>query len=137
MTAYGDIFMSDMTFVLALAGPAPISFDAIPISMNCRVGDQGVRTIVQVIDSAGQPVNLRDATKLLIKFLKPSGDTYDAIASFLTNGFDGRIYFTSTSGAPPFDEFGTWFVQVEAAINSVQQSTKWGSFNVEQNIDAA
>lgn len=136
MTSYGDIFMSDMTFVLPLAGAAPTDFASIPPTMICRVGDEGVRVIVQVVDSNGEAVNLRGATKLLIKLLKPGGTTYDAAASFLTNGFDGRIVFTSTGSIPPFDQSGVWFLQVEAAISSIQQSTKWGSFTVEANIDA-
>jgi hypothetical protein len=133
---HGDALMSDMIFLLQLAGRAPTDFAQVFPSMVCRVADQGVRAIVQVVDSAGAPVNLHGASKKLIKLMRPSGATYDAAALFLTNGFDGRIYFASSATVPPFDQAGVWFLQAEVTVDSVQQSTKWGSFAVQPNIDA-
>lgn len=135
VTSYGDIFMSDLNFVLQLAGPVSVDFTRVFPSMVCRVADQGVRVIVQVVDSTGAPVNLRDATALKMKFLKPDGSKYDGVPVFLTNGFDGRIVITSTVSVPPFDQSGQWFLQAEVVISSVKQSTEWGSFEVEDNID--
>lgn len=134
---YGGALVNDMNFVLPLAGPAPVDFTQVFPSMVCRVADEGVRTIVEVVDSDQMPVNVRGATVLQIKYLKPSGETYDATASFLTNGYDGKIYFASTDVAPPFDEAGVWFIQVKLVIDDVQQSTKWGCFAVQPNIDDA
>lgn len=133
---YGDSLMSDMNFVLQLAGGIPTDFSRVFPNMVCRVGDQGVRTIVQVVDSNGDPANLHGASKLLIKLLKPSAGTYDAAAVPLTNGYDGKIYFTSSALVPPFDQSGVWFLQAEVTVAGVQQSTKWGCFNVQKNIDS-
>lgn len=133
--SYGDIFMSDLNFVLQLAGPVKTDFSTVFPTMVCRVGDQGVRVIVQIVDSSGEPVNLRDATTLKMKFLKPDGSKYDGTPVFLTNGYDGKIVITSTGSIPPFDQSGQWFLQAEAMISSIKQSTEWGAFEVEDNID--
>lgn len=133
---YGDSLMNDMEFVLKLAGALPTDFNTVFPAMACRVADEGVRVIVQVVDSAGNPVNIRNADKKLIKLMKPSSVTCDIVASLLTNGYDGRMYFSSTELKPPFDQAGVWFIQAEIAIDSVQQSTKWGCFTVQPNITA-
>lgn len=127
--------MADLSFVLQLAGPVTVDFTAIYPSMVCRYLDSGVRVIVQILDANRQPAVIRDATRLRIKLMKPDGTVYDAVPAFLTNGYDGKIYFTSSNTVPPFNEAGTWFIQAEVTIGSVQLSTEWGSFAVEGNID--
>lgn len=131
---YGGEFMSDMTFVLQLAGASPDDFTRVFPEMVCREDDQGVRTIIEVLDSDRLPVNLRGATTLTIKLLKPSGEVVEVPATFLTNGFNGKIQYISSDLVPPFDEVGVWFLQVLAIIDSVQQSTEWGAFTVQANI---
>lgn len=133
---YGDKLMSDMIFMLQLAGAAPQDFSQVFPSMLCRVADQGVRVIIAVVDSNGDPVNLHGATKKMIKLQKPDGTAVDVAGSFLTNGFDGKIYFTSSVSVPPFSPDGVWFVQAEVVVGGVQQSTRWGCFTVQPNIDA-
>jgi len=135
VASYGDILMSDLNFVLQLAGPVKQDFSSVFPTMVCRVGDEGVRVIVQIVDSNGEAVNLRDASVLKMKFLKPGGQKYDGTPVFLTNGFDGKIVVTSSNTVPPFDQSGQWFLQAEAMISSIKQSTEWGAFEVEDNID--
>lgn len=129
--------MSDMHFVLKLAGATPDDFSRVLPGMVCRMGDEGVRAVAQMVDADGNPVNLHGASNLKLKFLKPSGATYDATAVFLTNGYDGRLYFKSTDVLPPFDQVGVWFLQAKVTVGGVRQSTDWGGFTVQPNIDAS
>lgn len=129
--------MGDINFNLQLAGVEPTNFTPTYPLQACRVADQGVRIVIQVLDGYGNPVNVRGASVKLIKYLRPDGTTYDAPASLLTNGLDGFIYFSSTSTKPPFNQAGTWWVQAKVTINGNSQSTQWGSFTVQPNIDAA
>jgi hypothetical protein len=137
IASYTEIFMSDLNFILQLAGPVSTDFSKIFPSMVCRVGDQGVRVIIQVTDFTGAPVIVRNASAILIKLLKPDGTTVDIAGVLLTNGYDGKIYLISTLTIPPFDQSGQWFLQAEITIGGTKQSTEWGSFNVEGNIDNA
>src|SRR3990172_6653069 len=128
-------FMSDMNFALQLAGPVQLTFQPVYPVQACRYADQGVRVIVAVVDGYGNPVDLRGASAKTIKFLKPDGTTYDATAVFLSNGYDGRVLFTSTSLLPPFNQAGAWWVQAAVTVGGKRQHTQWGAFSVERNID--
>lgn len=127
--------MGDINFALQLAGLEPAQFAPTYPLQACRVGDQGVRVVVQVLDGYGNPVNVRTASVKTIKYLRPDGTAFDGQASLLTNGLDGYLYFASTINTPPLDQSGTWWVQAKVTIGGNSQSTQWGSFAVQSNID--
>lgn len=129
-------FMSDINFALQLAGPHELDFDPVSPVQSLQASDQGIRLIVQVINGAQAAVNIRAATTKTIKLMRPDGSTYDAAASLLSNGMDGKMYFLSSAVAPPYDEVGEWKVQAKVVIGGVAQSTQWSSFLVEPVIDA-
>lgn len=128
--------MSDLNFKLQLAGPHSIAFSPIAPVQSIRVLDQGIRVIVEVVDKDGLPINIRSATVRTIKLMLPDGSTFDTTGLLLSNGLDGKMYFTSSAVAPPFNQVGTWLVQAKVIISGVAQSTKTTEFIVEPNIDA-
>jgi len=128
--------MSDLNFQLQLAGQDMVDFAPVIPRQSIRMGDQGIRTIVQVVDGNGMAVNIRAATVRKIKLLKPDGTTYDATGLLLSNGVDGKMYFTSTSLIPPFGQVGEWQIQAKITVGGVTQSTQWANFTVGPNIDS-
>ena len=128
--------MSDLNFVLQLAGPHALEFVPITPKLALRVSDQGIRMIAQVVDGDGQAVNIRGASTKTLKLMRPDGTTYDAASALFSNGADGKMYFTSSASVPPFSQVGEWWMQAKVIIAGVAQSTKWANFAVEANIDA-
>lgn len=130
-------FMSQMQFTLQVAGPRNTEFTPRLPTQECHVNDVGIQVIVQFVDSDGKPIDIRPQTSLLLRCLRPDGTTYDAKAGLYTNGMDGKASFISDAHNPPFDQAGTWWIQgtVTLAGNVGPQSTRWGKFAVEPNID--
>lgn len=127
--------MNELQFVLPVAGVVPLEFTPVVPGMNAQMLDRGLRIVVQMIDSNGLPVNIHTATTKLIKLQKPSGVKVDIPAAFVTNGYDGKLYFTTTNLVPPLDQAGIWFVQSKIVMGTVAKSTHLGSFEVLANID--
>lgn len=135
--AYGEPLMITMLFPLKLAGDTPTDFSLVYPSQQCQVGDQGVLVSVQVLDSDGDPVSLRTATAMRLLLVRPSGATVAATATFSTNGFDGKMGFTSTAVVPAgtgLDEPGVWAVQGKFTIAGVTQFTAVAAFAVIPNL---
>lgn len=126
--------MTDINFILQLAGPCATDFTPISPRQCLREGDQGIRVLVQVVDGDGEALNIRPATSKLIKLMRPDGTSQDVPGVLYSSGADGKMYFVSSAVLPPFDQVGEWFVQAKVVIGGVSQSTKLGSFLVEQNI---
>lgn len=128
--------MSDINLTLQLAGPRAMTFFPVTPQQSIRVGDQGIRVVASIVDGDGEAVNIRAATTMTMKLLQPDDSADDIAGLLLSNGADGKVYFLSSDTVPPFDQAGEWQLQVKLVIGGVTQSTKWGSFTVEPNIDA-
>jgi hypothetical protein len=132
-------FMSQLLFPLQLAGP--ISPDFLPTNpaQKCHEFDQGVGVVVQVLDSSGSPVGLRTATARTIFLLKPSGDRVTVPAQLFTNGYDGKMSFSTGVSLPlgaGLDQTGLWYLQGRITLSGNKQYTDWGCFLVASNLGA-
>lgn len=129
--------MSLIQFQLQIAGPISTSFvPPFPVQ-QCHIDDQGVSVIVQVLDSLGSPVNLRQVQSKSIILVRPSGVSVEVPAAFLTNGFDGDMYFITSQTIPPgtgLDEEGIWLIQGKIVVDGDTQYTAIGSFQVNSNL---
>lgn len=137
MTFWGGIFVNALTFSLQLAGPISGDFAPPVPEQRCQVTDSGISVVVQVLDSAGSPVNLRMATSKSILVERPSGVCVTAPASFFTNGIDGQMYFSTGPESPVgtgLDEFGVWKIQGRIVLGGNLQFTQVGAFSVGSNL---
>ncbi len=131
--------MSALNFSLQLAGPIAPKFLPPAPTAQCQVTDMGISIIVQVLDSSGNPVNLRTASSLTIITTRPSGVVTETKASFLTNGFDGNMYFVTSPSSPAgtgLDEVGIWQVQAKIVTSGLTQFTTVGYFQTFGNLGA-
>lgn len=137
LAIYGAPLMNAMFFQLSLPGPISPSFAPIFPSQQCQETDQGVTLVAQVLDSAGNPVNLRPATGLRILVVRPSGVKAVVPASLYTNGFDGQMSFVTGAGTPygtGLDEAGTWQIQGRLTLSGNTVFTTVGAFAVLPNL---
>lgn len=133
------VFMNAMLFQLSL--PGPIAQDFVPPlpSQQCQATDQGVSIVVQVIDTNGNPVNMRVASPLRIIVVRPSGNIAEVPANLYTNGLDGQIFFETGATTPygaGLNEAGTWQVQGKFTISGETIFTTIGAFMVLANLGA-
>lgn len=133
----GAPFMSVLQFALQTAGPNSPDFAPPYPTQRCQVSDGGVDIVVQVLDGAGNPVNLRLATGLAILVVRPSGLSQSVPAAFFTNGLDGQMYF-ATGPTTPFgaglNENGVWSIQGRIMLNGNRIFTSIGYFSVKANL---
>lgn len=131
--------MTTLQFSLSLAGPVVTSFSPPLPTQQCQLTDQGVSLVVLVLDSNGNPVNLRNASLLKIITVRPSGVIAENVATFYTNGFDGKMSFASSAQAPigtGLDQVGEWLIQGKIILGGNTQFTQVGYFSVNNNLGA-
>lgn len=136
---FGAPFMSALDFSLQLAGPVSQDFVSPIPTQRCQLTDEGVSIVVQVLDSNGNPVNLRLTTSMVIILVRPSGVSIETKASYFTNGFDGKMAYNTGLSSPlgtGLDEFGAWAVQGKIVLSGNTQFTAVGSFSVDNNLGA-
>ena len=105
-------------------------------------GNDGIRLQVTVLDDAGRPVNLHDASNLFIYFLKPDLLTTPAHPEYnkrpavlTTNGFDGRMYIDLAGGGDgDLNQVGYYRAQGLFTIASQAKTTFRGAFVVKPNL---
>lgn len=124
-----------LDFSLQLAGRAGQDFDDPQNYQSCQVGDVGIRLTIEVIDQAGDPVDLGTADVLTVKLGKPSGETLDLTGELLNNGADGKLYYITADG--DLDEDGVWTIQAKVEVGGQPKSTRVGRFQVFVNVDDA
>lgn len=127
-------FMSDINFMLRLAGTLFLDFTPVSPEQSVREDDEGIRMIVQVVDGDDSPVNIRAATSKVILLMRPDGTTQGIAGTLFSNGADGKMYFLSSVSTPPFDQAGVWWLQARVTIGGVTQTTQWTNFAVEPTI---
>ena len=100
-------------------------------SEQIRQNDFG--TVFQfTIKDSDVVVNLSSATTKQIIFTKPDGTKLTKTASFLTDGTDGIIYYTTISG--DLDTCGVWQSQASLVFASSAYKTDIIKFQVHRNL---
>lgn len=100
--------------------------------MSCiHKNDVGTAFIVTVTDDDAV-VDISSATALQLVFRKPSGTTTTVSASLYTNGTDGKMVYTATSGL--LDEAGAWRMQGIATFGSNVFHSDVEIFRVSENL---
>lgn len=125
--------MIPLNFQLQVAGPLPNDFQADDNPQGCRDTNDGIQLVVQVLDQALLPVNIRGSSILQIKLRVPSGKTLDRLATLLTNGMDGKVQYTTV--AADLVEDGLYRIQAKYVLAGDVKTTRWGQFRVGPNID--
>lgn len=100
---------------------------------GAQVGDVGIQIIVQVIDQDGDILDIGDASALKIKLQKPDGTAVDKGAALLTDGSDGKMYYTTQTN--DLDQAGIWQVQGKLTLSGTPKSTRVASMVVAANVD--
>lgn len=96
-------------------------------------GDVGtVVTLTIYEDDETTVVDVSAAATKTIYVKKPSGTKDSWTASFTTDGSDGKIYYTTTTG--DIDETGTWLVQGYVEIGTSKYYSTRESFRVLPNL---
>lgn len=126
--------MMPLNFDLRVAGPLPSDFEADDNPLGCRDTNDGIQLVVRVLDQALLPVNIRGSTVLQIKLRAPSGKTLDRAATYLSNGMDGKLQYTTV--AADLVEDGLYRIQAKYVLAGEVKTTRWGQFRVGPNIDA-
>jgi hypothetical protein len=98
---------------------------------SLRIGDVGTPFKITVYDVDGV-VNLSSCTSKKIYLEKPSGETLEKTASFLTDGSDGIIQYLTIQG--DIDEVGTWQIQAKIEFSNSKFSTDIQKFKVLRNL---
>ena len=93
--------------------------------------DVGIQFRITVNED-GSAKNLSGFSTLQLIFKKPSGSKLTKTASFLTDGTDGIITYTSASG--DLDEDGNWFIQARIADGGSDRKSDIGKFKVHDNL---
>ena len=131
--------MNSLMFSLSLAGPISPNFIPPYPTQQCQATDEGIQIVVEVLDGAGNPVNLRLASSMTILLVRPSGAGIETPASFFTNGLDGNMAFETGISSPlgtGLDEVGQWLLQGKIIVSGNTQFTAVGSFQVNANLGA-
>lgn len=118
--------MTDLEFPLNLAGPKRHSFQDPTTILACRLDDEGVRLVVQVLDGEDLPVNIRAATGLTVKVLSPDGTGKEYAGVLLTNGTDGRVFYATVPN--DLDQAGLYELQAQITMAGNVQTTARGKF---------
>jgi len=96
-----------------------------------HVDDIGTIFTITIKDGASI-VDVSSATTQQLIFKKPSGTTSTKTTSFVTDGSDGKIKYTTV--ADDIDEIGLWKLQSYIVMPSGSWKTDVGSFNVYANL---
>ena len=96
-----------------------------------HVGDVGTQ-FVATIKEDDVAVNISTATIKGYIFKKPSGEKVTKSATFVTNGSDGKLTYTTESNL--LDEVGYWSVQAVITTPSGSWSSSVHKFFVYANL---
>ena len=100
---------------------------------TCQLGDAGVVLAVQIVDADGNPVDIGAGTGLVVKIGMPDGSTKDFPATFLTNGSDGFLAYSTL--ASDLNQVGLYSIQGKLNVAGGLKSSFVGSFQVLGNVD--
>ena len=129
------LLMLELNFTQQLAGQLIANFcepTTIYPAQFTQAGDEGIRIIVTVIDSSGNPVDLSTATSKQIIVKAPDLTVSTLAAAFISNGMDGKMYIELDDTA--LTEVGYYFVQAKIVIGGQTKSTRVAGFHVKANL---
>lgn len=96
--------------------------------------ESAVGVIIQytVLDYNANPLDISSATVKSLVFKKPDGTVVTKTATFVTNGTDGKLKYTSIAGdlAP----YGTFSVQAMLTMTGFDGRSEVETFDVERNL---
>lgn len=105
------------------------------MSHDARIhfGDIGTDFVVEIPDEStdaahGAVLDISAAITRTIAFEKPDGTTTVQGAAFTTDGTDGLIQFTTTTGF--LDQVGRWGIQARVELPTGDWHTREGQFEV-------
>ena len=96
-----------------------------------HVGDVGTQLVVTIKDGT-TIVDISTASAKYLVLKKPDGTTLQKNTSFITDGVDGQMQYTSVSG--DFTTCGSWKMQGNVELGSSKFRTDIISFKVFRNI---
>jgi hypothetical protein len=96
-----------------------------------HVGDVGTLFVLTISDD-GAVVDLSTATTKTVVFELPNGDTLEKAAAFYTDGSDGILTYTSTSG--DLSVAGLWHLQAHVVLYAGEWHSDVAEFTVYPNL---
>ncbi|KKM88866.1 hypothetical protein LCGC14_1254450 [marine sediment metagenome] len=99
-----------------------------------RVGNTGtilICTVTRIVGGAEVAVDLSGTTSVQIEVQKPNGERLTPFtAAFLTDGVDGKITFTDSTGI--FDVAGRWKIRGISITGAIKLQGSWFGFPVDE-----
>lgn len=99
-----------------------IQLGAIGISARFTIKDEETKAVI----------NLSSATVMKIIFKSPAGVRTEKVASFVTNGTDGKIEYITQSG--DLNETGVWKIQAYVEYGGIKAFSTIVNFKVIGNL---
>ncbi len=100
---------------------------------DIHVGDVGVQFQDTVQDCSGKTIDISSVTTKEYIFQSPDGSSFTTSASFLTNGTDGVLTYTTVAG--DISVPGRWRYQVHVIFPStLHRYSDFGIFMARQNL---
>jgi len=97
-----------------------------------EVHEGDIGTLFEFEINDGAVVDVSTSTSKTIKFKKPGGSVILRQASFVTNGTDGLLKYTTVVG--DIDMTGRWYVQAVITLPGGTWSTDIEDFMVYENL---
>lgn len=88
-----------------------------------RIGDVGTVFETTIVDQDDLVVDISLATTKTLKFRKPDASTATKTASFVTDGTDGKLKYTTVTN--DLDQAGDW--KAQAVVVFTGSATQWTS----------
>jgi hypothetical protein len=101
------------------------------MASEIHVGDIGTQLIMTVKDD-GEIVDISPSVNLVVILKKPNGETYSKSGQLLTNGSDGKMYYTSING--DFNVPGNYKIQGIVTLPNGTFYTSISTFKVFCNL---
>ena len=86
----------------------------------------------QIVDQDDAIVNISSATTKTLKLQKPNGTVVTKITSFVTDGTDGLLQYTTI--ANDLDTAGLWKRQIQLSITGFSGHAVESEFRVESSL---
>lgn len=96
-----------------------------------HAGDIGTRFEITVLEN-GVAMDLSTANSVEFSFRKPDQTIVTRTASFVTNGVDGKVKYTTQEG--DLDQKGAWRMQIHVVFTSTRWHSNIQNFTVYENI---
>ena len=92
----------------------------------------GVMIEYTVLDTLGVALDISGATTKKLVFKKPNGVVITKDADYTTDGSDGKLQYSSTTG--DLLPYGTWSVQAYIVRSGLDGRTERATFSVLRNL---